>query len=116
MKYYIRRFSPFKTALHVSAFYFVMTFILMVILAIFELLSIGRPVANYGDDLLGRKGFDFIGVITTPIESTILGFVSIFIACFIYNKIAGKLGGIELELSEAMPSSQKIERTEKPSD
>jgi hypothetical protein len=73
---------------------------------------LGIFMASYAfiaNDIIQKSGADSNGfvvgmgigsVIIFPIVCTIMGFVSGIILAFLYNKIAEKIGGIEIELAE----------------
>lgn len=49
----------------------------------------------------GAAGLGFLGLLILPVIYAIIGFIVGAIAAFIYNLVAGWVGGIELELGRA---------------
>lgn len=68
--------------------------------AIFSLLSIGSAFAPQGQGPLGpmEMMFGVAAIVALPIFYGVGGFVMTLIAAALYNLIAGRLGGIEIEV------------------
>ena len=81
----IRRFGIAQTAKVAAVCYSVLAAIIFVPLGVISLVA-GRPRA--------------VWVVLFPVLYGVLGYVVVALSCWIYNMIAGKVGGIAVELAE----------------
>lgn len=85
----IKSFGVIQTAKFAAVLYFIFTAIFIIP---FGLIS-----------LIGREGtpegiMSVVFIIFAPVIYAILGFVFVAIGCLIYNAIAKRIGGIEIEI------------------
>ena len=95
----VRRFSPGKTSLTAAVLYGLMG--LLVIPCFYVMLRIA-PIPTYGRAGVG-SGARFI--LLLPLFYAVLGYVTTYIGCLLYNWVAGFTGGIEVEVTDAPPGA-----------
>jgi hypothetical protein len=88
MQQQITRISPFQTAKVVAALYFVITIPFIILFALFSMFA---PT--------GQK-FGLLFIICAPFIYAIVGFIFSIIGAWIYNLVAGIIGGIEYTTTE----------------
>lgn len=79
----IKRFTIVKTARIIALLYFVIAVLVSIPTAIITIVSGGQ---------LG------VSVFLMPFAVTIMAYIMITIVCAVYNFLAGKIGGIEIEI------------------
>jgi hypothetical protein len=94
----IRRIGILSAAKISAALYGAIGLIAGLFISLFSLL--GMAAAMGGDRSAGAMGalFGIGSIILLPIFYGVLGFISGAISAFIYNLVAGFVGGIELEV------------------
>ncbi len=93
----VKRFGVFQTAKVAAIIYFVLS-------AIF-LIPFGLMLPLFTRVLPEEYGFNGFFLLFLPFFYAFFGFVSVAIACAIYNLIAGWTGGIEVEIEEMTSTS-----------
>ena len=96
----LKRIGPMSCGKVGGVLYGVMGLILGVLFALFSLLGAGAAAMQSeqaGGALFGAL-FGVGAVVLMPIFYGVLGFVSGVVTAWIYNVIAGRFGGIELEI------------------
>jgi hypothetical protein len=73
-------------------------------MALFSLVGAGLAASSGSGDAWGAL-FGVGAVIILPILYGVLGFIGGLITAFLYNLIAGWIGGIEIELQDAGPAA-----------
>jgi hypothetical protein len=112
----IKRIGVKQTAKVVAIFYFVITLIIFLPIFVISLLFGGLS----GDDTFGKLGAIFGGVIflVLPFFYAVIGGLMVAISAALYNFVAKKVGGIEVEIEnnevDQVAQSQKIENPESP--
>lgn len=88
MKKRIKRFSVIQTAKLLAALYFVGTAIFMIPFGLI-MMAVG-----------GQNSMPFGGlmVLILPVIYGIMGFVFVAVSCLLYNLVASKIGGVEVEI------------------
>ena len=98
MKIQISKFSPHQTAKVWAILFAISMLIFFIPFSLIALLMPG-PVGPDGQPV--SMGFPFgIMFIVMPIVQAILGYLVVLFGCWIYNKMYGKIGGIEFEFKE----------------
>ncbi len=93
----IRRVNPMSIAKIAGLLYALMGLIVGVFMSLFFVaLGSQMDAAEFGP--LGGIFFGAGAIVTLPIFYGVLGFVTTAIAAFIYNLLAGAVGGIEIEV------------------
>ncbi len=94
----IKRFNPTSVSKLCGILYAAMGFIVGAILALVSLIysGMGAMTAKSGGLLFGTM-FGVGAVIFLPLLYGVMGLVMGFIGAVIYNWVAGKVGGIEIE-------------------
>jgi hypothetical protein len=82
----IKSFGVMQTAKALAGVYFVIGLIAGVITALIAIVRL-------------RPGRALAALVLMPIGYTVAGFILIVVVCTIYNAVARKYGGIEIELS-----------------
>lgn len=96
MVHCITRFSPHQTALTVSI---VMALSTLIFIVPMMLLVSSVPTDEFGNDVgLGFSGFFLV---LLPLFYFILTYIFTALFAWLYNVVASKTGGIEMELSDA---------------
>lgn len=85
----IKRFGVIQTAKLVGAVYFFVSAVMLIPIALIAMAT--------GNKMMGLP-LEGILVVLLPIMYGILGFIGAALFCIIYNFVASKIGGIELEL------------------
>ncbi|UDG82053.1 hypothetical protein [Candidatus Vallotia cooleyia] len=77
---------------------------------IFVYLTFSMPIVLLGMIVVFvRCGtVELLSVFSALILNTVLGFVMLWIACYTYNWVAPRFGGIEIELSDASQGSHNL--------
>lgn len=86
----IESFGVLQTSKVVSAVYFILGLLVVVITAIFAIAARKGPVRYSGG---------LVMLLLAPIFYGLAGFIFTAIFCWLYNAVAKRLGGIEIELS-----------------
>jgi hypothetical protein len=86
MKYHLVRIDPFRAARVAAAMYF------LVGLAILPFLYFAFVMAPDG------IGFSRGVILLSPFLTSGIGYASTAVVCFVYNWLAGRLGGFEVDL------------------
>ena len=97
MRIQVTHVSPVQTAKVVATFHFVMSWVLVLFLALRHLLWRFSPdSANSMYDMHGmRYGFHGVFLIVLPFIYAICSFLIVLLATAVYNFIAARLGGVE---------------------
>ena len=85
----ITRISQFQTAKVIAALYFVLAVVGVVL---FFLLSLVSPAA--------RQPYSFVFMLLAPFLYALIGFVTTFVAAWLYNMVARVVGGVEYTTTE----------------
>jgi hypothetical protein len=93
MKKQISRISVVQTSKVIAIFY--VAFSLLYAL-------IGIPLILLGEGQVKVVGFTYLFM---PIFIGVFGFVFVALACWVYNVIAGKFGGVEFEVKDLEEST-----------
>ncbi len=96
--YRIRRFGIKSTAVIAGAMYFVTTLFVVALLAVF--IAVSGPDSSLAAG--GAAGLLLGGVIVAVVYAVIGGILTA-IVCWIYNIVAGSLGGIEVQVESVTP-------------
>jgi ABC-type proline/glycine betaine transport system permease subunit len=88
MQQQITRISPFQTAKVVGVLYFIITIPFIVL---FGLVSVFAP---------GGQRIGLVFAICAPFIYAIVGFIFCIVGAWIYNAVAGLVGGIEYTTTE----------------
>jgi hypothetical protein len=91
MQYHLVRIDPFRAARVAAALYF------LVGLAILPFLYFAFVVAPDG------LGFSASIILLFPFFISGMGFASTALGCYLYNRVAARLGGFEVHLHEQGP-------------
>lgn len=67
---------------------------------------IGAVFGVVGDSFGIGTGLGLLAIVVFPILYAILGFISGALIAFVYNLIAGRVGGVEVELEQGMKQSR----------
>lgn len=86
MVHRIRRFDPFTTARALAIVYGIVG---LVFSPIFILASMVAPE---------QAGFGIGFAVVIPVVYAVMGFIMTLVGCWLYNVVAGWVGGIEMEL------------------
>lgn len=89
MKIRIRKISPFQAGKMLAVFYALFSLILIPILLL---------AAIAGPD--GSGGVSMVMAIMMPLLYIVVGFIGGIIGAFIYNIVAGWIGGLEMEFQQ----------------
>ena len=88
----IKRFGVAQTAKVVAIIYFIMIAVLFL-----PIMLVGYAVGLFG----GIGPFEGIAFLLAPIFYGVVAFVATAIGCLIYNALATRIGGIEIEIETA---------------
>jgi hypothetical protein len=95
----IRRVGPLSCAKIAAALYAVMG---LIIGGIFSLVGMAGAFASAADESLGSgffpAMFGMAAIVVLPIMYACMGFIGTLIAAWLYNVLAGSIGGIELDV------------------
>ena len=94
----VLRFSPGKTALTSAVLYAILGLIALPFIYFMQRFTpapAGGPAFGFGVGLM-------LGL---PIFYGILGYITTYIGCLLYNWVAGFTGGIEVEVADALPDT-----------
>lgn len=96
MKTSIRRIEPFQTAKIMALLTAAMSLVILV-----PMMLLFSAFGLYDGSLVGgaMAGSGIISLLIFPILYAIFGFIGTLIYCGLYNLIASRTGGIELDLS-----------------
>ena len=86
----IRRVNSISLAKILGVMYVVLGLIFSVISVAFSLFFIGSPFRFF-------RFYDLLNLLLIPVGYGIIGVISGFLIAYIYNFVAGKIGGIEIE-------------------
>jgi len=92
MKKRIVRISPWQSAKTLAAVYFVFGIFAAIVLGLFS------PITP---DVPGQPKPGIAMFILMPVLYGLAGLIFVPLGCWIYNKVAGVLGGIEFELADS---------------
>ncbi|MGI8783518.1 MAG: hypothetical protein ACR2L2_07715 [Acidobacteriota bacterium] len=95
----IKSFGIFQTSKFVAILYFIIMAVIAIIAAPFILLA-GMATGNQPGAELGL-GLGFLVVL--PFLYAIVAFLGTALTCWIYNMLAGRVGGIAVELEPTAP-------------
>lgn len=87
----VKRFGVYQTSKIIGIIYFLVSAIIMIPLGLFGIL-----LGGMGD--MGMGGFEAMFFFIAPFFYGLFAFIATAIACAVYNFIADKVGGIEIEL------------------
>src|SRR5687768_8056121 len=97
----IKSFGIFQTAKFVAILYFVIAAVILIIAAPFILLAgmftSAQPGAEPGSGG-AMMGFGLAFLVAAPFLYAIFAFLTTALTCWIYNLLAGRVGGIAIEL------------------
>lgn len=97
----IKSFGIFQTSKFVAILYFVIAAIIAIIAAPFILLAgmfSSQPGADLGSSGAAAMGFGLVFLVAAPFLYAIAAFLMTALTCWIYNLLAGRVGGIAIEL------------------
>lgn len=97
MRRRIRRFGILSAARMSAVLYGLMGLLFV------PFLFLATMFAPSGSRGMMGMGMGLLGIIVLPLFYAAIGFVGTAIACALYNGLAGMLGGIEVEVEDAMP-------------
>lgn len=95
----ITRFGVGQTAKVCAALYFVVSLIIVVPMALFMALAGSEKTMPF------PFGGGWIFLLIVPFLYAIVGFVAVALCCLLYNLVAGRVGGIEMEMGGRVPGS-----------
>lgn len=91
----IKSFGILQTAKFMAVMYFIMSCIFVIPMALFAL-TVGFSTGEQ-DGIVGSL-LGGVGMLLIPIFYAIFGFIFVAIGCWVYNLVAGFVGGIEVDL------------------
>ncbi len=117
----IKRFDPISVG-KIFGFIGVVIGFLMAILMLIMQMAVGSMMSSFagltGADVTGMTGvmslFGGFMLIAFPVMIAISAFIMGIIYAFVYNLIAGKLGGIEIELKETSGQQTPVRPQQQP--
>ena len=95
----ITRFGVGQTAKVCAALYFVVSLIIVIPMALF------MALAGPGKEMPFPFAGGWIFLLILPFLYAIVGFVGVALCCLLYNFVAGRVGGIEMEMGGRVPGS-----------
>jgi len=90
----IRRFGILQTAKVVGVLYFIIGLLISIPVGLLSLAA-GQP---------GEGPAPVLMILLFPLLYGVAGFVAVAAACWLYNIVAGRLGGIAIEFNEGNPT------------
>lgn len=99
MKIQIKRFSPHQNAKLLAVLMGICSLIYVIPMLIF-MAYFDLNLETHSDGTANEHGSALLLYLLLPILYLLLTYLSVIVGCFIYNLIAGRLGGIEFELVE----------------
>ncbi len=94
----LKRIGPLSAGKVLGAMYFVLGLVMGLIGVVFSLATSAYLGDVFGDSSTLSIMFGFGSIIILPFIYAILGFIQGLITAWLYNLIAGILGGIKLEI------------------
>lgn len=95
----ITRFGVGQTAKVCAVLYFVVSFVIIVPIALF------MAVAGSASAMPMPFGGGWVVLLALPFVYAIVGFVGVALSCVLYNLVASRVGGIEMEMGGRIPGA-----------
>lgn len=96
MKKRIVRFSPWQSAKTLAVLYFALGILFAIPMGL---------ISSFNPEVAGQPK-PGIGFFVMPILYGLAGLIFVPLGCWIYNKVAGALGGIEFKLADSLRQSE----------
>lgn len=95
----ITRFGVGQTAKVCAVLYFVVSLVILVPIALF------MAVAGSASAMPMPFGGGWVVLLVLPFVYAIVGFVGVALSCLLYNLVASRVGGIEMEMGGRVPGA-----------